>query len=253
VNTIAQLKAEIASYLQREVSDFYVNGIDLLLTTINAAHTEAQKKRDFERAKVPVDIQVNFGRTTLMSTAILHGTGIVVDGDTVPAEEIKVKRLIRAYYEVPNSTSVVPIRLVTAGSEAYDRWLATRATYRWSPPPQQDTEFYIVNSGNYLYSYGASPVAQGNDTFKVVFDAYRFMPDYEESDASGAWVTDFLLDFGYEYLFWFSLCRLNYLNKEFVQREEGNLAPPKDEREEAWNSLVRWDASLVVDEGLDLE
>lgn len=243
MNTIPQLKAESASYLQREVNDFYQNGIDLLLTAINAGHVEAQKHRDFELAKCTVDIPVSLNRGAPIGAAVLHGT----------TDPVIVKKILRAGYVDPQGGGIMPVKFVSQGTEAYDRWLQARQTYRWSPPPQQDGIWggYVVQSGTQLYYYGQSVLNQNPVT--LMFDVVQIFPDYVD-DESG-FKDDFLLQYGYEYLMWYTVVRCNYLVKEFVQREEGNLPTPKDERDAAWNKLIAWDASLVTsgDNSLDLD
>ena len=244
MNTIPQLKAEIAAYLQREVSEFYDNGIDLLLTAINSAHTEAQKHRDFELAKCTVDIPVSLTRGAPMGVAKLHGTETVVS----------LKKILRAAYS--DHDGILPLEFTTQGSEAYNRWLRNRAGYSWSPPLQQDliSLGQVIQSGTQLYFYGGAAFG-GQDPAPLMFDAIRLFPDYSDDEAATSNKDDFLLQYGYEYMFWFALCRLNYRNKEFVQREEGNVSPPKDERKDAWDKLIAWDASLIYsgDTSIDLD
>jgi len=72
-------------------------------------------------------------------------------------------------------------------------------------------------------------------------DVYRYFPDYSEDDDN-----DFVLEFGDDFLFWDSVCRLNYYVKEFVNRQEGNVSPPNKERDEAWADFKSWDGSLIL-------
>lgn len=58
---------------------------------------------------------------------------------------------------------------------------------------------------------------------------------------------DFLFTNGDDYLFYDCLCRLNDLTKQFCQRQEGNVPPPTDKRDKAWNDLLKWDSNLTAE------
>jgi hypothetical protein len=108
---------------------------------------------------------------------------------------------------------------------------------------------WLVQSGRYLYFYQGSPTFQ--DPVNVELDIYSMLTPYTDSDDS----TDFLLEFGDAFLFWYALCQLNYLNKNFVFRQEGNIGAPDKERDTAWANLIAWDGTLVTtgDTALDLD
>lgn len=57
--------------------------------------------------------------------------------------------------------------------------------------------------------------------------------------------TDWLLEHGFEYMQWATICETNYLLKVFLPRTEGSLPAPTRERDDALESLLRWDTEMV--------
>jgi hypothetical protein len=58
---------------------------------------------------------------------------------------------------------------------------------------------------------------------------------------------DFLFTNGDDFLFYDCLCRLNELTKQFCQRQEGNVPPPTDKRDKAWEDLKKWDSNWIAE------
>lgn len=102
----------------------------------------------------------------------------------------------------------------------------------------------IVQRGSSLYIY-----PQTTDTsetpLSVTIEAYGFLSDYTSANLSDAEPTDFLLQYGYDYMKWACVCELNYLFQTFVPRQEGVLSPPEAKRQEAWRNLILWDSFMV--------
>lgn len=57
--------------------------------------------------------------------------------------------------------------------------------------------------------------------------------------------TSWMLEDGFEYLQWASMCEVNHLVQQFLPRAEGSLVPPTRSRDAAFDALVRWDADLA--------
>lgn len=60
--------------------------------------------------------------------------------------------------------------------------------------------------------------------------------------------TNFFLDYGFDWLMWQTVIELNYITKQFVGRQEGNLGAPTALAKEAWEDLMIWDAGLTSEE-----
>jgi hypothetical protein len=103
-------------------------------------------------------------------------------------------------------------------------------------------ETYLVQMGLTLFLYPSATTIWPQNPVPVYMDVIRFFPDYSNDDDN----PDFLIQYGSDYLCWDTVVRLNPLMKEFVPRQEGNVAPPTDLRDAAWAKLLAWDAQLMV-------
>lgn len=237
METIPNLKKKIAAYLQRQPSDYLVNGFDLLLDAINRAHQYALMQHDFELAKCAVDVPVDLSSGAVFSPAFLHGT----------TEYVTVKKILNVGFATSNG-GVRPIGFVnrkTQVSNAEKNWknhpFSGLSRYPDANALNIDTIPYLTQIGNRVYMVPSDPLVVGQSPVNCVLDVVRFFPDYIDDDD----VTDFILQFGDDFLFWDACCRLNYLNEQWVLRVEGKVGPPKEERQKAWDDLLAWDAGVV--------
>lgn len=236
MDTIPNLKSKIAGYLNKEVSDLdNVNGVDLLLDAINKAHQYALMQYDFEYAKATVDVSVSLTSGAPVSPLYLHGT----------TDYVTVKKILRAYLS-DNNGGIRPVKFSNRNTQASDveeRWNGIPFDGRdYSPVYGFYTTPWLVQQGQQLMLYPQNnDIFGGNDTVDMTLDVVRLFPDYQGSEDN----TDFLLQFGDDFLFWDACCRLNKTVKEWVPREEGNLPPPTDERDKAWSDLLAWNSGLI--------
>jgi hypothetical protein len=233
MTTIPDLKSKIAGYLQLAVADLEaINGIDLLLDAINRSHQYAQMQYDFELMRCSVDVSISLTSGVLFSPAHLHGT----------TDYVTVKKIVRTYL----GSGMRPINFSNrewVSSDLALRWQGVGFSRNVSVPSLNsniDTPA-VIQMGPHLYMYPSDENVVGQSPVDVVMDVYRYFPDYSEDDDN-----DFILEFGDDFLFWDSVCRLNFYSKEFVNRQEGNVSPPNKERDEAWADLVAWDGSLIL-------
>ncbi len=229
METIPNLKAKIAGYLQRAESDYMVNNIDLLLDAINKAHQFALLQHDFVFAECTVDVPVNLTAGARLSPAVLKGTN----------NYVTVKKVLRAWL------GYVPIDFTTQADRAADHgryWDGVDFSRGRLYNDLPNARPYVSQSGPNIYLFPANTSIVGSSPITLELDVIRYFPDYSDEEGS----TDFIMQFGDDFLFWHSVCRLNFFNKEFVQREEGNVGAPKEERKEAWENLLAWDAGMVT-------
>jgi hypothetical protein len=242
---IKSLKVKIATYLQKVPSDFVITNpsppptsVDLLLDAINKSHQWAQQQRDFENCKVSVDALVDLNNGVPISPLPLHGT----------STQVTIKKVLRAYI-ADGYGGVRPMKFVSRDwqyADAGQRW--DGVPYPWAPHqrdmPSYPTfyEVYLTQQANILMLYPNAQVVVPQNPLPVFLDVIRYFPDYQDTDSN----TDFLLQFGDDYLMWDSCVRLNPLVKEFVPRQEGNVPAPTDERDQAWQDLITWDANYVT-------
>lgn len=236
---IGNLKKQIAAYLQRPVSDFVVEGVDLLLAVINESHEYMQQQYDFKYAEVSVDALVSIANGLPISPLYLHGTN----------DYVTVKKVLRAFI-ADGYGGVRPIKYVSRDfivKDAQQRWDGVPRV--WAPTirdmPNYPTfyEVYLSQVGQRLIIYPTSITILQTDPMPIFLDVIRYFPDYSSDDEDNV---DFFLQFGATFMKYDSICRLNPRIKEFVPRQEGNVAAPTDERDKAWVDLLAWDANLVT-------
>lgn len=242
---IPTLKAKIAAFLQRNVSDFVITNnvpppatVDLLLEAINTSHRWAQQQRDFENSKVSVDALVDLQNGVPISPLPIHGTSTLVT----------VKKVLRSFLN-DGYGGVRPMRFVSREWEYEDsrqRW--DGVPFPWAPSirdiPSYPTfyEIYLVQMAQTLMIYPNAQVVVPQNPLPVYLDVIRYWPDYIGTESN----SDPFLQFGDDFLMWDSCVRLNPIVKEYVPRQEGNVPAPTDERDQAWQDLVLWDANVIT-------
>ena len=245
---IGTLKVKVATYLQKVATDFVITNpnpppttVDLLLDSINASHQHALQYHDFEYAKVSVDALVDLFSGVPISPLQIHGT-------TGPANLVTVKKVLRAYI-ADGFGGVRPIKFVSRDwqyADAGQRW--NGVPYPWAPVqrdmPSYPTfyEIYLTQQADTLMMYPNARVVVPQNPLPLFLDVIRYFPDYDNTSNN----SDFLLQFGEKFLMWDACCNLNALVKEYVPRQEGNVSAPTEQRDDAWQDLIAWDANVVT-------
>jgi hypothetical protein len=257
--TLERLKGQIASYLQRQVSDYVVNRVDMLLEAINDSQQGAQQLYDFEYSKVVVDALVDLTTGVPISPLYLHGQIPGYDyGDIIlppppepPPDPISVKKVLRAYVS-DGTGNPRPIKFMGRETQFQDvtqRWAGIPTPYA---PSQRDRpsyptfyETYLVQQGQTLFLYPDATGTAAQNPFLVFLDVIRYWPEYDDTQLVDSNV-DWLMEFGDAFIKWDAICQLNTYNKEFVPRQEGNVPAPTELRDAAWKELLAWDAQLIT-------
>lgn len=81
--------------------------------------------------------------------------------------------------------------------------------------------------------------------FNVLLEAFGWLTELTADNYDDTFPSNFFLAYGYEYLQWCTICELNYIFKNFTPRTEGNLAPPEQYRDAAWQKLTLYDSHRV--------
>ena len=235
---VKSLKVRVATYLQAEVQDFFIDGVDLLLDQINESHREMQMQYDFQYSRVTVDALVDLLNGVPLTPLPLHNTTNLVT----------VKKVLQPW-ATDQQGNDRPLKFVDRDWQREDlreRWYGIPTPFA---PVQRDIpsyptfyETYLVQMAQTLFLYPSSTVIWPQNPVPIFLDVIRFFPDYDNSDDN----PDFLIQYGSDYLCWDTVVRLNPLMKEFVPRQEGNVAPPTDLRDAAWAKLLAWDAQIMV-------
>ena len=245
--TLANLKIKVAAYLNRTTASFTIGGLDLLEDAIVQAHQKAQLNYDFELAKVIVDFSLTIAGGGLVSSATLHG-----DAET----DISVKKILACYLTDSATGTMRPINFLGRSSQNQD----LRERFRGSTgldvrypsyplPLQGNYPVSVVQNGDLLSLYPSDSaswnLATGASAL-ISADVIMLLPAPSTPVGEATATSDFLMDFGDDFLLWDAICRLNPMVKEYVPRQEGNVAEPTAQRDDAWIKLLEWDAHIVA-------
>jgi len=148
--TIDTFKLEVAGLLNRDPGSLIVNGVDVMVNTVNRGMRWAQTQLDFERLRVSaqVPINVNSQAGTDLSQAVLRGT-------TTPVVVNKIKNAFLIF----NDNSIMPIQIV--GKDQYLERLARRQVYdpmarqpdAWLPRLSYPTYPVMYRQNNTVYMW----------------------------------------------------------------------------------------------------
>lgn len=171
---------------------------------------------------------------------VATGTSTGVAVVTAVGATVDVKRVRRVSLPIAGG-DYLPVEFMTQ-----DAWLARvrqqtgRAVYTPANTLAQ-SGIYQINPVAYQQAQSLLLVPVAQYTFPIVskLDVVQFMPDYTQDSDS-----DFFTENAPEYLQWAAICEGNKYWKDFVARQEGNLDEPKQNADEALQSLIAWDASL---------
>ena len=102
-----------------------------------------------------------------------------------------------------------------------------------------DNAHWLVLKGQtlYLYRYGGT-----GTSVTVYLECVKWLADYTAASTTEDW----FLRHCSEYLFWSTVVEVNYIFKEFVYRQEGNLTPPEKMVESAYNALLDWNGRVIT-------
>lgn len=81
--------------------------------------------------------------------------------------------------------------------------------------------------------------------FNVLLECFGWLTPLTSSSYNDVTASNFLFDYGYEWLQWAAICELNFVFKNFTPRTEGNLGAPEQYRDAAWQKLILFDSYRV--------
>lgn len=236
--TLAQFRSCVAAYMQRSESTFVYDGVNLLTQAANMARQYVERTRNFEMCKTSAQItSVDITNGALLSSMVLRGT----------VTPVVAKSISAAFLGFSTSTGEFPIEMMTREahiarlSRQYDR-MVTRNPQQNSPAEMMGF-FSLVRHGDYIYIHPGDITALGSQTVTVYFDIVKWLPEYvADSD------TDFLLTYGRDYMLFKTIQMLNFMIKE-DQRVPVSTAM----LQEAYNSIVSWDSTMITNSVNDNE
>jgi len=141
----------------------------------------------------------------------------------------QIKTLHSCFLADENHVGSVPLRierkarLTSRLIENYEAQDASQ-TLNWSGQR-------MINHGNRLYLYPNNEAVQN-----VLVDANVWAYDYIDDSS-----TDEFLQHGFEFMQWATIVEVNRLLQTYVARQEGNIAPPNNDRDRALKELIDFD------------
>lgn len=234
--TLYEIKATVASYLEKTVNDLTQNNVDLGLIALNHVRQQAEQSNDFNFTRKLLTVSVDGVTGGSLDLAVEYGT-------TTPVVEVKTIVDVGTF---DGDGNFRPVEWTTV-SDSLNRerqdnpWFTPRyptdAEAVCGPMGQKRFAF----SGNQVFMFPKTP----NLTVSLGVEAYVFTPDWTNAQIDpdttqpqydGPWTRR-----GSQYLQWATLIHLNHLFKGFVFRQEGNLPPPEKMAEAGLDALQRWD------------
>lgn len=230
--TFLQIQQAIATYQgQTSLGVFTINSLDFLKLGINNAMLTAQRARDFSYSETDAFLSVASTGAALTSATTTAGG----------ATPVSVKR-VQTVSLAQASSTWAPIEFITQdeyndrlrrqiGRQTYD------ATDTLAEIGITDTNAVAYQQGQTLYlapSTLSLPVSTKLDVVKWL------------TALSADGDTNFITDFGGDYLVWQGMLETNKYWRRFAQKQEGNI----DEEEittrakEALATLLRWDDDI---------
>lgn len=94
-------------------------------------------------------------------------------------------------------------------------------------------------SGNHVYLF-PQPLEEG-DPVTLGLECYTFRNDWTADDLGASVTGDEWTNHGAQFLLWGTIVHLNHRFKNFVFRQEGNLPPPTELRNEGLDAFIQWD------------
>ena len=242
--TVGEIHQQVKDYLHIGPSH---DATDLVIVNrcvwqaLNNARLWAERENDFALALVHGTVVVS------------PGVGASLDAVLVDGEVVKMKSTVATYFEpTSGSGEMFPIRrrprATYVGSLRRTNLLAGSygpyGGYGSRPLPRLATEVHDglgTGTGTEILTFGNSLWIEpaGTEDVTLWVDGYRWLRPYTlETDS------DFFTEHCSDFLLWKALIEANHRLEVYVQRQEGTLPPPEARRDEAWESVLKWDAFL---------
>jgi len=245
--TLAQLRAAVAAMLQVTEASFAVTGVNLLHVAIDNARRYAESHHDFEQTKVLARLTIDEVAGGLW-TGYVTGVATGLEELTNSAVTVIVKTIIEIGELNDDETDIVPgkwlsddeYRQRVRSMEGSERDPDVRYPATDGPRVCLDDVDYIVR-GTRIFQ---NPAGTAGETRDIGLYVARFQANYIHTGAGDQSThTDLYLDIGGQFMLWQTILELNFLNKQFVPRQEGNLsiADVIRMRDNAWNAFTLFD------------
>jgi hypothetical protein len=218
MSDLFNMRQTVLGCVSRLSSSFNTGTQNFVDVAINNAIIFAQRKCDFEWNKGVVRISCNpTGR---------------IDQALEGANPVKLKKIIKALgLQDPGLANNRSLPYLSRTSQISDD---TQRAYNQC----KSTDPRVIHDGVNLYH---TPIVEG--PHDLYFYAVKWMPRLvKEQD------TNFLLDYGFDFIMYRSIVELNFFIKEEERFQISSAMVG-----EAWNSLMTWDSSLISPTETEIE
>lgn len=232
--TITEFKDVVSGFMLRSATSLVSpSGTDLLLLAANHAKKFAQRRHNFELSRLTATVVV------IPDPVGGDLAGTVLYGTSTP---VRVKSIERAYLTDVGG-QVYPIPIVTRAyvashlRKAIDVGTVDTSDVPVSSPSTNPSDPMLVRQGNFVY------LTTGiTENTTVQLDIVKWLPDYSDTVT-----TDFLLDFCSDFMLYRAVTELN-----FFLKEDERVVISQKKLEEAWESVLSWDNSLIENSAQDV-
>ncbi len=138
-----------------------------------------------------------------------------------------------------------------------DRWVHELRDDMWPeiryPSDAQvinrDGRSTIIQRRDKLFVYPAWTPPIASNPLHVHLECIGWLFDYTDDSYNDTVPSDFLLEFGWEFLKWEIILQFNPIFSTFVPRQEGNVGNSFKDltklRDDAWTKLIEWDSNMI--------
>lgn len=220
MSDLFNMRQTVLGCVSRIGGSFQTGTVNFVDTAINNAIIYAQRKCDFEWNKALVSVSCD--PTGRIDKAVEIDTG----------ETVKLKKIIKALGSVnPGLANNRSLPYLSRTSQIADDTLR-KQNHCCDNSPR------VIHDGIKVYH---TPLIEGKHN--LFFYAIKWMPRLvKESD------TNFLLDYGFDFIMYRSIIELNFFIKEDERFQVSNALVS-----DAWNTLTAWDASLISPTETEIE
>lgn len=224
--TWSDFNKSVLAYINRTATGLTFQSYDLILDAVNMAQMEAQRKRNFKYLRDVGFIQASLTGID-MSTAMFTTPG----GPT----QIKPKKIESVWLYAGVGASYLKARRVpamTVGDSKLYYPVGDQRDWLNNPnvPNWQVTDLKWYMKGSKVYIIGGAPTG----TSYLYCDIIKYLDDLTGSN------TNFLLDYGHD---WLKFKTLLYLNAYL--KEDQRVLIGTNLLDAAWTSLCSWDDDVA--------
>lgn len=246
---------------------------DVLLQALNNAKLFAQRGQDFEKNRTTCSVSMfpstKDGTTPYPgSPALFGGADLRRAIDINTAEAVNVNKITSAYWKIGVTGEPLTVDCFSAqcvdfncafeqrpltiisGKALADRKrkmidLGVRCLQNgrlWAPWGFNRWDPFLFRENNMIFLCPEFPCP-----VEITLDVYQWMTPYGYEDTNNTVTTDWLLEFGSDFLLYRAMSELNVFLKE-----DDRLSISQNKMMETWVNLTAWDSTLVSgDENLD--